>query len=45
MPEMHSFRRDPRFQGFVTRLNLIGYWKQYGPPDDCALQDGKLTCH
>jgi TolB-like protein len=44
-PEMHSFRRDPRFQRFVTRLNLIGYWKQYGPPDDCALKDGKLTCH
>ena len=41
---MRSFRQDPRFQGFVTRLNLIDYWKQYGPPDDCNLKDGKLTC-
>jgi Flp pilus assembly protein TadD len=43
--EMRSFRKDPRFQSFVTRLNLIGYWKQYGPPDDCDLKDGKLMCH
>jgi TolB-like protein len=43
-PEMRSFRKDPRFQGFVTRLNLIGYWKQYGPPDACELKDGKLLC-
>jgi TolB-like protein len=45
LPEMRSFRKDPRFQSFVTRLNLIGYWKQYGPPDDCDLKDGKLMCH
>jgi TolB-like protein len=44
IPEMHSFRHDPRFQGFVTRLNLIGYWKQYGPPDGCGLKGDKLTC-
>ena len=44
LPEMRSFRLDPRFQGFVTRLNLIDYWKQYGPPDDCDLKDGKLVC-
>jgi TolB-like protein len=43
-PEMHSFRQDPRFQGFVTRLNLISYWEQYGPPDDCDLKEGKLLC-
>jgi TolB-like protein len=43
-PEMRPFRKDPRFQSFVTRLNLIDYWKQYGPPDDCDLKDGKLTC-
>jgi hypothetical protein len=45
LPEMRSFRKDPRFQSFVTRLGLIDYWKQYGPPDDCDLKDGKLTCH
>jgi TolB-like protein len=44
IPEMHSFRHDPRFQEFVTRLNLIGYWQQFGPPDECDLAEGKLTC-
>jgi hypothetical protein len=43
-PEMRAFRKDPRFQQVVTRENLIEYWKQYGPPDDCDLQDDKLTC-
>jgi TolB-like protein/DNA-binding winged helix-turn-helix (wHTH) protein len=41
---MRSFRQDSRFQQFVTRLNLIDYWKQYGPPDSCDLKDGKLAC-
>jgi hypothetical protein len=45
LSEMRSFRKDPRFQSFVNRLNLIGYWQQYGPPDDCDLKGGKLTCH
>jgi TolB-like protein/Tfp pilus assembly protein PilF len=44
LPEMRPFRKDPRFQALVTRIGLIDYWKQYGPPDDCALKDGKLTC-
>lgn len=33
--EMAHFRQDPRFQAFVTRLGLMDYWKQHGPPDDC----------
>ena len=45
LPEMRLFRQDPRFQDYVTRLGLMEYWKQYGPPDDCALQDGNLICH
>jgi tetratricopeptide (TPR) repeat protein len=44
-PEMRPFRRDPRFQGLMTRIGLMEYWKQYGPPDDCDLKNGKLTCH
>jgi hypothetical protein len=44
-PEMRPFRRDPRFQPFVTRLKLMDYWQQSGPPDDCELKDGKLSCH
>jgi TolB-like protein len=44
LPEMRPFRQDARFQDFVTRLGLMEYWKQYGPPDDCDLKDGKLIC-
>ena len=44
MPEMLPFRQDPRFQEFVRRLKLFDYWKQYGPPDNCELRDGKLNC-
>ena len=43
-PEWRAFRRDPRFQQLATRLGLMEYWEQYGPPDDCDLKDGKLTC-
>jgi len=42
--EMRPFRQDPRFQSFVTRLGLMPYWEQYGPPDDCELRGGKLIC-
>ena len=44
-PWMRPFRKDPRFQAFATRLGNMEYWRQYGPPDDCDLKDGKLTCH
>jgi tetratricopeptide (TPR) repeat protein len=43
-PEMRPFRRDARFQRLVTRLRLIDYWKQYGPPDDCDLHGDTLVC-
>jgi hypothetical protein len=43
-PSMRPFRQDPRFQAFVERLNLVEYWKVYGPPDGCALAEGKITC-
>jgi tetratricopeptide (TPR) repeat protein len=42
--EMSPFRRDPRFQEFVTRLGMMPYWEKYGPPDDCDLKDGRLNC-
>ena len=45
MPEFRSFRADPRFQAFASRMGLMEYWQQYGPPDDCDLKGGKLTCH
>jgi len=44
-PEMRPFRRDARFQVFVTRLGLMEYYRQYGPRDDCELKNNKLTCH
>jgi TolB-like protein/Tfp pilus assembly protein PilF len=44
-PEMREFRRDARFQAFLTRLGLMEYYRQYGPPDDCELENNKLTCH
>jgi len=44
-PWLRPFHRDPRFQAFATRLGLMEYWQQYGPPDDCDLKDGELTCH
>jgi TolB-like protein/DNA-binding winged helix-turn-helix (wHTH) protein/Flp pilus assembly protein TadD len=43
--EMRSFRKDPRFQDLVTRLKFIPYWQQYGSPDGCELNDGKLMCN
>jgi len=43
-PEMRAFRQDSRFPAFMTRLGMMPYWKEYGPPDDCDLKDGKLTC-
>jgi TolB-like protein len=43
-PEMRPFRTDPRFQAFVTRLKLVDYWKQSGPPDDCTLRGDTLVC-
>jgi TolB-like protein len=42
--EMGAFRKDSRFQAFVTRLKLMDYWKQYGPPDECDLKGDTLVC-
>jgi TolB-like protein/DNA-binding winged helix-turn-helix (wHTH) protein/Flp pilus assembly protein TadD len=42
---MRPFREDARFPAFATRLGLVQYWRKYGPPDECALADDKLSCH
>jgi len=44
LPEMRPFRRDARFQHFITRLHLLDYWREYGAPDECELRDGTLIC-
>jgi hypothetical protein len=41
---MLAFRECPRFQQLLSRLGLIGYWRQYGPPDNCALRGDLLIC-
>jgi hypothetical protein len=41
---MSPFRRDVRFQDFVTRLGMMPYWNKNGPPDDCDLKDKRLSC-
>lgn len=42
--EMHAFRDSPRFQNLLARLGLFGYWRQYGPPDNCVLRGDLLSC-
>ncbi|MEJ1964611.1 MAG: winged helix-turn-helix domain-containing protein [Gammaproteobacteria bacterium] len=36
LPEMRSFRADPRFEPLVERLGLTEYWRRYGAPDHDA---------
>ena len=43
-PSARPFRQDPRFHAFAERLNLVEYWEVYGPPDGCALDEGKIAC-
>jgi tetratricopeptide (TPR) repeat protein len=45
IPELRPFRQDTRFQALVTRMGLMDYWQQYGPPDECELKNHKLMCH
>jgi hypothetical protein len=45
IPEMRAFRESNRFQTFLDRLGMMDYYRRFGPPDDCDLKDGKLTCH
>jgi Flp pilus assembly protein TadD len=42
--QMQPFRDSPRFQQLILRLGLLGYWRQYGPPDNCALRGDLLIC-
>ena len=43
-PSMRPFRQERRFQAFAERLKLVEYWAVYGPPDNCALDEGKIAC-
>jgi hypothetical protein len=45
IPELRAFREDARFQDLVTRMGLMDYWQQYGPPDECEIKNKKLMCH
>jgi hypothetical protein len=44
LPEMRAFRRDARFSALVTRLGLMEYYRQTGPPDDCEFNNNRLQC-
>jgi TolB-like protein/Tfp pilus assembly protein PilF len=44
-PEFRAFRQDPRFSALIQRIGLMDFYDIYGPPDNCDLKDGKLTCH
>jgi TolB-like protein len=40
--QMRPFRLDRRFQALVTRLGLMDYWKEFGPPDEYELSGVQL---
>lgn len=42
--EMAEFRESSRFQELLARLGLFGYWRQYGPPDNCVMRGELLHC-
>jgi tetratricopeptide (TPR) repeat protein len=44
-PGKVDFRRDPRFVPFIDRANVLALYAKKGPPDECGLKDGALTCH
>ena len=44
LPEMRPFRTDPRFQELARHMGFIAYWEKFGPPDDCQLRSGTLSC-
>lgn len=39
-----DIRRDPRFHELLAGLGMLPYFELYGPPDRCALNDGRITC-
>jgi len=43
LPELRPLRADPRFQAFVSRIGLVPYWEQFGPPDGHELRRGLLV--
>jgi TolB-like protein/Flp pilus assembly protein TadD len=43
--ELEPFRADPRFQPYAASIGIMDFWNRFGPPDDCTLEQGKLTCH
>lgn len=43
--EMRPFRQDPRFHDLMAKVGMLDFWKKYGPPDECELVAGRLSCH
>jgi hypothetical protein len=40
-----SLREDRRFASLVRELDMVEYWRTYGPPDGCKLQGDVLICN
>jgi len=44
LPDLVTFRQDPRFVDLVTELGLLDYWHEYGWPDACQPAGDSLSC-
>ena len=42
---LEGFRADARFLPLAERLGLTAYWREYGPPDACAVDQGTFACN
>ena len=43
-PRLRAFRQDRRFHALMARYGSLPFYEKYGPPDDCSMQAGHLTC-
>ncbi len=41
---LERFRADARFLPLAERLGLTAYWHEYGPPDECTVDQGTFVC-
>jgi TolB-like protein/DNA-binding winged helix-turn-helix (wHTH) protein len=41
---MRAFRQDRRFNALIVRYGSLPFYEKYGPPDECAMKAGHLTC-
>jgi TolB-like protein len=44
VPELTTFRQDPRFAKLSTDLGLVDYWHEYGLPEACQPAGDSVIC-